>query len=72
MRNDARPIGEEFRDIAEHHKPAPRRAPERHEVQECIKGSDPAEGSRDAVNLDPAPPSRERVNQPPPEDRSDR
>jgi hypothetical protein len=41
MRNDARPVGEEFRDIAEHRD---------HDDQ--TKDRDPAEGARDAVNLD--------------------
>jgi hypothetical protein len=43
MRNDARPIGEEFRDIAQH---------DEREPVDGAKASDPAEGSRDAVNLE--------------------
>jgi hypothetical protein len=41
MRNDARPVGEEFRDIAEHR-----------DRDDQTKDRDPAEGARDAVNLD--------------------
>jgi hypothetical protein len=58
MRNDARPIGEEFRDIAEHHRDRER--------------PDPRDSTgKDAPRVH-EPVSRETLDQPPLADRSDR
>jgi hypothetical protein len=60
MRNDARPIGEEFRDIAEHH--SDRERPDRRRSTGAGK---------DAPRVH-EPVNRETLDQPPPGDRSDR
>jgi hypothetical protein len=60
MRNDARPIGEEFRDIAEHHRDR-----ERHDRRGATEAGEDAPRGDEPVN-------RETLDQPPLADRSDR
>ncbi|HVH26809.1 MAG TPA: hypothetical protein VM818_08620 [Vicinamibacterales bacterium] len=59
MRNDSRPIGEDFRDIAEHHRDRERRD------RLDPKGRDDARPADEPLN-------RETLEQPPLADRSDR
>jgi hypothetical protein len=62
MRNDARPIGEEFRDIAEHHRERERARP-----KDNLAPNDREVRPRPGESV-----NRETLDQPPPTERSDR
>ncbi len=62
MRNDARPIGEEFRDIAEHDRPAPgkERGEKRGPAERGSEGQKPFVTNRDPGDEEMPPDMSER------------